>query len=146
MIESDSNYCRFHEIYYVDSSSEQTIENDLVTIAVAKKVGKTAKDSLLWLSNQRTNWLLVFNNADDIRLRLVQYFPTGSHGNIIITSRNPELGQLAEDECKVDRMDLDESIDLLLSLSRHDTEDTEKRQIGKQLVEVLHIHIYWNRD
>jgi hypothetical protein len=130
----------------VDSSSEQTIENDLVTIAVAKKLGKTAEDIRLWLSHQRTEWLLVFNNADDIRLNLVQYFPSGSHGNIIITSRNPDLGQHAQAECKVDRMDLEESVDLLLSVSRHDTQDTENRKIGKQLVEVAYVHIHRSCD
>ncbi|KAJ6587311.1 hypothetical protein B0H10DRAFT_2094124 [Mycena sp. CBHHK59/15] len=133
---------RFSEIYFVDSSSEQTIENDLVTIAVAKKCGKTAKDSLLWLSLQHKEWLLVFNNADDTRLNLVQYFPTGSHGNIIITSRNRELGQHAQAEYKVDRMELEDSVDLLLSAARHDTEDPENRRIGKQLVEVLDVHIH----
>ncbi|KAJ6532237.1 hypothetical protein DFH09DRAFT_1284678 [Mycena vulgaris] len=129
---------RFSEIYFVDSSSEETIENDLVTIAVAKKLGKTANDSLFWLSHQRKEWLLVFNNADDIRLNLVQYFPTGSHGNIIITSRNPDLGQIAQAEYKVDRMELEDSVDLLLSAARHDTGDPGNRRIGKQLVERLH--------
>ncbi|KAJ7112508.1 acyl transferase/acyl hydrolase/lysophospholipase, partial [Mycena epipterygia] len=33
---------RFSEIYFIDSSTRQTIENDLVTLARAKQIGKTA--------------------------------------------------------------------------------------------------------
>ncbi|KAJ7479541.1 hypothetical protein FB451DRAFT_1171646 [Mycena latifolia] len=119
-------------------TSQQTIENDLITLALVKQVGKTPHDSLLWLSHQRSEWLIVFNNADDPHLNLVQYFPPGSHGNILITSRNPNLRQHAYTEHKVDRMELQEATDLLLSAARCDIKDLETRQIGNQLVEKLH--------
>ncbi|KAJ7697794.1 P-loop containing nucleoside triphosphate hydrolase protein, partial [Mycena rosella] len=124
---------RFSEVYFVDSSSEQTIENDLATIALAKKFGKDFEVTLRWLAQQQTEWLILFNNADDINLNLGRYFPAGSHGNILITSRNPDLGQHAYREYKVDRMQLEEAIDLLLSAARHDVSVPENRQIGRQL-------------
>ncbi|KAJ7431117.1 hypothetical protein FB451DRAFT_1574010 [Mycena latifolia] len=129
---------RFTNIYFVDSTSQQTIENDLITLALVKQVGKTPHDSLLWLSHQQSEWLIVFNNADDPHLNLVQYFPSGSHGNILITSRNPNLRQHAYTEHKVDRMELQEATDLLLSAAGCDLKELESRQIGNQLVEKLY--------
>ncbi|KAJ6583578.1 hypothetical protein DFH09DRAFT_978574 [Mycena vulgaris] len=129
---------RFSDVYFVDSSSQQTIESDLVTMALVKKLGKNFQHSLNWLSGQQTNWLLVFNNADDTHLNLGQYFPAGPHGNIIITSRNPDLSQHAPTKCRVDQMEVEEAINLLLSHAEHDTHDPGNRTIGKQLVEKLH--------
>ncbi|KAJ7438593.1 hypothetical protein FB451DRAFT_1447901 [Mycena latifolia] len=126
---------RFPEVYFVDSSSQQTIENDLVTLALVKKVGKTFQDSLLWLSNQHTEWLIIFNNADDINLNLGQYFPSGSHGNILVTSRNPDLGQLAQATHKVEQMALEEAIDLLLSAARYDIMEVPNRDVAKRIVQ-----------
>ncbi|KAJ7438751.1 hypothetical protein FB451DRAFT_1378124 [Mycena latifolia] len=126
---------RFPDVYFVDGSSQQTIENDLVTLALAKKVGKTFQDSLLWLSNQHREWLIVFNNADDINLNLGQYFPSGSHGNILITSRNPDLGQLAQATHKVEQMALEEAIHLLLSAAHYDIMEITNRDVGKRIVQ-----------
>ncbi|KAJ7452292.1 P-loop containing nucleoside triphosphate hydrolase protein, partial [Mycena latifolia] len=129
---------RFSDIYFVDSSSQQTIENDLVTVALAKKAGKTFQDGLNWLSHQHQEWLMVFNNADDIHLKLVQYFPSGSHGNILITSRNPNLGHVAKAVHKVEQMALEEATDLLLSAARYDVTEDNNRDLGKRIVQKLH--------
>ncbi|KAJ7448751.1 hypothetical protein FB451DRAFT_1375258 [Mycena latifolia] len=126
---------RFPDVYFVDGSSQQTIENDLVTLALAKKVGKTFQDSLLWLSNQHREWLIVFNNADDINLNLGQYFPSGSHGNILVTSRNPDLGQLAQATHKVEEMALEEATNLLLSAAQYDIMEVDNRDVGKRIVQ-----------
>ncbi|KAJ7438761.1 hypothetical protein FB451DRAFT_158421 [Mycena latifolia] len=129
---------RFQDVYFVDSSSQQTIENDLATLALTKKVGKTFQDSLLWLSNQHTEWLIVFNNADDINLNLRQYFPSGSHGNILVTSRNPDLRQLAQATHKVEQMVLEEAINLLLSAAHYDIMEVDNRDVGRRIVQTLH--------
>ncbi|KAJ7448125.1 acyl transferase/acyl hydrolase/lysophospholipase [Mycena latifolia] len=129
---------RFSDIYFVDSSSQQTIENDLITLALAKEAGKTVQDALLWLSHQHREWLIVFNNADDIHLKLVQYFPSGSHGNILITSRNLNLGQVARAMHKVEQMALEEAIDLLLSAAQYDIMEDNNRDLGKRIVQKLH--------
>ncbi|KAJ7448116.1 FabD lysophospholipase-like protein [Mycena latifolia] len=129
---------RFSDVYFLDSSSQQTIENDLVTLALAKKAGKTSQDGLNWLSHQHQEWLIVFNNADDIHLKLVRYFPSGSHGNILITSRNPNLGQVAKAVHKVEQMALEEATDLLLSAARYDVMEDNNRDLGKRIVQKLH--------
>ncbi|KAJ7443674.1 hypothetical protein FB451DRAFT_1376624 [Mycena latifolia] len=119
-------------------SSQQTIESDLSSIARVKGVGKTFQDTLGWLCHEHTEWLIVFNNADDAQLKLSQYFPSCSHGNIIITSRNRTLDQAVEAELKVDQMELKEAIDLLLAAARYDIHEAEYRAIGQQIVQKLH--------
>ncbi|KAJ7675168.1 hypothetical protein B0H17DRAFT_836212, partial [Mycena rosella] len=83
-------------------------------------------------------WLIIFNNADDTHLNIVRYFPSGSHGNIIITSRNRDLCQHAHTEYKVDRMDIYEATELLLSTARYEMTETENEEIAERLVQRLH--------
>ncbi|KAJ7262824.1 hypothetical protein C8J57DRAFT_1333874 [Mycena rebaudengoi] len=56
----------------------------LTTFAAVKNL-TGMHESLLWLAQQCEEWLLVFNNADDVNLNLAQFFPSCSHGNILIT-------------------------------------------------------------
>ncbi|KAJ7105355.1 acyl transferase/acyl hydrolase/lysophospholipase [Mycena epipterygia] len=127
---------RFSEVYFIDSSTRQTIENDLVTLALSKQIGETAEASLLWLSHQYKEWLIIFNNADNIHLNLREFFPAGFHGNILVTSRNPALGQHAHAQCKVDQMDLEDATDLLLAAATCDPTILEYREIAKRIVQV----------
>jgi hypothetical protein len=46
---------------------------------------------LKWLANTGEDWLLFYDNADDPKINLNQFLPQCNHGNVIITSRNPEL-------------------------------------------------------
>ena len=72
----------------MDASSSNTITTDLENIAQAKAAGDSSQNALSWLARQHEEWLLLFNNADDAKLNLHKYFPSCSHGNILITSRN----------------------------------------------------------
>lgn len=82
--------CRnsFSDVFYIDASTSQTIDTELKNIALGKDIGDTADDMIIWLARQCEEWLLLFNNADDITLNLVKFFPSCSHGNILITTRN----------------------------------------------------------
>jgi tetratricopeptide (TPR) repeat protein len=46
-------------------------------------------------SHQQSNWLIIFDNADDPSLALVDLIPEGDDGTIIVTSRNRDLSMLA---------------------------------------------------
>jgi len=73
--------------------------------------------SLRWLASQTNrNWHLVFDNADDINLRLKKFFPSCLSGNILITMRNHELCHYtAKDvDVSVKGMDLEDAKSLLL--------------------------------
>ena len=62
----------------------------MTNIALLNEIGETADDAVTWLTEKRENWLLLFDNADDIKLDLSRFFPSCSHGNILITTRNHE--------------------------------------------------------
>jgi len=77
--------------------------------------------SLRWLASQtHQNWLLVFDNADNVDLKLKQYFPSCSSGNILITTRNRELRHYTAKDADADvkGMDLEDAKGLLLFLAR----------------------------
>ena len=62
------------------------------------------------------DWLIVFDNADDVSL-LQPYWPSSRHGCIIITSRNSFAGrgEFASEGLKITTFEEDEGADFLLS-------------------------------
>ncbi|KAG9120793.1 hypothetical protein FRC07_003571 [Ceratobasidium sp. 392] len=121
----------FWDVFYVDASSAETISADFESIAIVKKAGDTVDDALAWLTNQDEEWLIVFNNADNTSLRLPQYFPTGAHGDILITTRNRDMINITSKnksgitaECYISRMEPDDAKGLLLKASGIETGST----------------------
>ncbi|KAF8224415.1 hypothetical protein L208DRAFT_1311574, partial [Tricholoma matsutake] len=87
----ESEYSRptsFSDVFFIDATTAQTIDTDLKNIALGKDIGENANDTVIWLARKHKDWLLLFDNADDIMLNLSRFFPSCSHGNILITSRN----------------------------------------------------------
>lgn len=107
---------RFSEVLYVDASSVATLEVDLASISVEKKLGEKAKDTISWLVRTRDRWLLILDNADDATLNLRQYIPACSHGNIIITTRNRQL-EIYDRSLEVSRMSEVDAKDLFIRRS-----------------------------
>jgi hypothetical protein len=106
-------------MFYIDASSAETIEADIQAIAILDQAGTTSADALAWLERCK-NWLMIFDNADDSSLDLRQYFPRCSHGDIIITTRNYGMVNLARGtsaHCKVSGMQPEEAKALLLKIS-----------------------------
>ncbi|KAJ7711879.1 P-loop containing nucleoside triphosphate hydrolase protein [Mycena metata] len=81
----------FTNIFFVDASTIDTIDTGFKNIAKLKSVGDSSNDAVKWLVAQHEDWLVFFDNADDSKLDLHKFLPKCNHGNIIITSRNPEL-------------------------------------------------------
>ncbi|KAG8738487.1 hypothetical protein FRC10_006800 [Ceratobasidium sp. 414] len=108
---------RFAEVIFIDATSKETIKVDLGVLAIVKQTG----DALTWLTVQSQNWLMIFNNADDTRLNLRQFFPTCSHGNILVTTRNHRMVtmvQEAEAHYQVSGLSCDDALQLLLKVSQ----------------------------
>ena len=94
--------------------------------------------SLRWLASQTDrNWLLVFDNADNVDLNLKQYFPSCSSGNILITTRNRELRHYTTKYADTDvkGMDLEDAISLLLVQAREES-NIENDTLAKAIVQV----------
>ncbi|KAJ7875909.1 hypothetical protein B0H14DRAFT_44270 [Mycena olivaceomarginata] len=82
---------RFSSVFFVDASTVGTVDLSFRKIATAKRAGSTTQDALRWMVAQQTEWLILFNNADDRSIDLRQFFPRCTHGNILITTRNRQL-------------------------------------------------------
>ncbi|KAF8462106.1 P-loop containing nucleoside triphosphate hydrolase protein [Kalaharituber pfeilii] len=117
---------RFDSIFWVNCSSTVAIEEGFreITGILRLPVG-TASNPVSAVKNRlaqlrEKNWLLIFDNADDIQL--APYLPQGNHGNILITSRNPRvkqyLGLLDKQPYHVDEMSPQEAQELLLRAAR----------------------------
>ncbi|GLB39517.1 putative patatin-like phospholipase [Lyophyllum shimeji] len=116
-VETYAKEHRFPEVFLVDASNIDTITMDLSNISLGKNIGKSADEALRWLADQHHEWLVLFNNADDIKLNLFEFFPPCSHGNILITTRNPELSVHAPDaRFKITDLEPEEATDLLLTM------------------------------
>ncbi|GLB39734.1 putative patatin-like phospholipase [Lyophyllum shimeji] len=108
---------RFSEAFFVNASTADTITTDLSNISLSKNIGKSADEALCWLAGQHHKWLVLFNNADDVKLKLFDFFPSCSHGNILITTRNPELSIYAPDaSIEITDLEPEEATDLLLAM------------------------------
>ncbi|KAJ7463238.1 hypothetical protein FB451DRAFT_1370716 [Mycena latifolia] len=127
----------FTNIFLVDASTAETIDAGLKNIATITGIGDLSKDALQWLESKEEGWLLFFDNADDPKVNLNNFFPQCSHGNIIITSRNPGLCVYAGGHCVVSDMEEQEAVDLLIRSAAEDTTD-HKKETAAQIVRVLH--------
>ena len=131
---------RFSNVYFVDASTTETIITDLRNIALAKEIGESWEDTLDWLAMQHEEWLLLLNNADDTTFNIRDYFPDCSHGNIMVTSRNPEIVQHNSDVrscCHVSGMNASDAKKLLLNISGlRERRDKETEATAAAIVKV----------
>ncbi|KAI9694917.1 MAG: hypothetical protein M1822_000534 [Bathelium mastoideum] len=63
-----------------------------------------------WISHLDCSWLIIYDNADDPNI-LRAYWPTATHGSIILTSRNPHCGKevSVKQAVQVKEFDIDEA-------------------------------------
>lgn len=105
-------------MFWVDATNKETLELSFQGIGadpIAKKDGVDgSSDSVVrWLSRVRKEWLLILDNADGDPTILDAYIPNGRRGNILITSRNPnvlhrvkangarEIGEMEREDAKL---------------------------------------------
>ena len=115
---------RFSHVFWIDASSEDTIGVGLKGLcshpeAKAADISVSSKSALIWIASLHSNWLLVFDNADGVPEVVERFIPSGSQGNILITSRNRSLGHIVsyENSLEVDQMAKNEAISLLVKAS-----------------------------
>ncbi|KAJ7467933.1 P-loop containing nucleoside triphosphate hydrolase protein, partial [Mycena latifolia] len=115
----DESASKFSDIFLIDTSTPETIDTGFKRIAATKKIGDTAQDALAWLHSKQNEWLLFFDNADDPKIDLHSFFPCCKHGNILITSRNPELRGYGSHSLVSD-MEGNDAVELLLRSAAQD--------------------------
>ncbi|KAJ7800552.1 P-loop containing nucleoside triphosphate hydrolase protein [Mycena leptocephala] len=112
--------CSFSDKFFLDASTTETIETALKNIASVKHVGNSSQDALKWFSNNQEDWLLIYDNADDPKIDLNRFIPQCTHGNIIITTRNPGLCVYAGAQSAVSDIEEDDGLALLLKSAAQD--------------------------
>ena len=131
-------------MFWVDASSLESINMSLkgiscIPAAQAFCLDGSAESALQWISGIQEEWLIVFDNADNLLPDVVaKFIPSGNRGNILITSRNRSMGRLIafENVIEVDVMEEVDAIMLLLKASCLDT-SSEHLQAAKKIVTSL---------
>ncbi|WP_323139277.1 FxSxx-COOH system tetratricopeptide repeat protein [Streptomyces sp. NBC_01551] len=123
----------YNVIWWIPAERENLVLGALVDLARALNldVGPQANTAVpavreaLRTGQPHGNWLLVFDNAEDIET-VRRYFPTGGPGKIIVTSRNRDWERVAA-PLTVNVFEREESIALLQRRARGlSTEDADR--------------------
>jgi hypothetical protein len=135
---------KFSHVFWVDASSHENIMISLKGISnvpAAKTFGVDGSigSVLEWISRIQEEWLIVFDNADDLPLEvLAKFIPSGNRGNILITGRNRSMGRAISFQNSIEIKEMEESdaIALLLKVSCLDP-SVEHQQAAKGIVTEL---------
>jgi hypothetical protein len=136
---------RFSDIFYIDATNQQTLEVDLAAITPTN-IEQSVDASKHWLATKHEeNWLLFFDNADDVQLNLATFFPKCRFGNILITTRNPQLSIYADQgaDAKIADMDPEDAKCLLMQISRAENTN-ENKKLAASIVKVHLIIIFYD--
>ena len=115
---------RFSHVFWIDASSEDTIALGLRGLcahheAKAADISVSSTSALIWIASLHGEWLVVFDNADGAPEVVEKVIPSGSQGNILVTSRNRSLGCVTsyENSLEVVQMAEKDAISLLMKAS-----------------------------
>jgi hypothetical protein len=123
-------------VFFIDASTLDTIKGGLKNIALTRSIGSEHAEALQWLATRSDEWMLVFDNADDPGIDLFQFFPSCTGGNIIITSRNPQLRVHAPGAYhQVSDMEEEDAVNLLLTSAAKESTN-ENRRLAMEIVKV----------
>ncbi|KAJ7615443.1 hypothetical protein FB45DRAFT_243892 [Roridomyces roridus] len=87
--------------FFVNASSSDNLNTSFMNIAISQGFGKTAEAGHQWLISKHKKWTLLFDNADNPKLKLWPFFPQCTHGKIIVTSRKPTTGCSCQPGCSL---------------------------------------------
>lgn len=109
--------CRYENIFWVDVGDYDAAEQAFMSIS--HRLGFQAqgpREAVQCVAGLQQTWLLVLDNADDPNKDYHPYFPAGSQGTVVITSRNPACGREYGRDCheELKALDREQTTDLLL--------------------------------
>jgi len=129
---------RFWGIFWVDASSSETAERSFLEIARACGIEEDLKVAKTYLSNTEFPWLLIVDNADDPSIDISKYFPAGSRGVILVTTRNRECKSHSTVSSEFGEMHQEEAVTLLLrSIAAGDVANEASRVLAVPVVKLL---------
>ncbi|KAF8992274.1 P-loop containing nucleoside triphosphate hydrolase protein [Cyathus striatus] len=136
----------YSHIFWIDSTSEETIDQSLKDIykvnnmAMTSGVSYSADMTMLWISSLEEKWLMIFDNADGSPETVEKFIPPGNIGNILITSRNPEHKRIVSpsNTAEVVVMNEETAAGLLLKASGLNNSHEKYYNIASDIVKKLH--------
>ncbi|KAF7505264.1 hypothetical protein GJ744_001127 [Endocarpon pusillum] len=133
----------FWGIFWVDVSTETWAESGFLKIAGRLQIpAQTLEEARQGLANVKERWLLVLDNADDPEVDYQRYFPTGTWGVVMLTSRNNNCHSYApEKSFALDGLSDDEGQVLLLRAA--DVPDAQRSTVegdAQVVVSLLNSH------
>ncbi|KAJ7791785.1 hypothetical protein B0H13DRAFT_1747125 [Mycena leptocephala] len=131
-----NNSSHFTERFFLDGSTAETIDTGLKNIASMKNVGNSSQDALRWFANKEEDWLMFYDNTDDPKLNLNSFLPQCTHGNIIITTRNPGLCVYAGANSTVSDMEESGAVELLLKSAAQESSSANTK-IAAEIVKEM---------
>ncbi|KAJ7869825.1 hypothetical protein B0H13DRAFT_2280736 [Mycena leptocephala] len=96
-----------------------------------ENIGSSSQDALKWLATNQEDWLLFYDNADDPKIDLNRFIPQCTHGNIIITTRNPGLCVYAGAQSAVSDIEEGDGLALLLKSAAQDITPANERMAAE---------------
>ncbi|KJX99942.1 hypothetical protein TI39_contig346g00004 [Zymoseptoria brevis] len=137
---ASENKHRFWGVFWIDATSAELAEQSFKNLAYIGKVEQNLAAVKSWLSSQSRPWLLILDNADEMGFDVARYYPDGSQGVVIITTRNGILnsqGTVGAKSFEFGRLNDDESMELLFSASREEDRSPETLEKARALCEQL---------
>jgi hypothetical protein len=131
---------RYTHAIFVDASSLISLKSDLQ--AWAQSLGE-GHDQDVWEDALRTltggldegRWILILDNADNPALDLQPFFPKCHSGTVIVTSRNRNVGNLANTHhLELGEMEKHEALSTLLAAARRQTALSPEEHSNAQLL------------
>ncbi|TVY49381.1 Protein SERAC1 [Lachnellula occidentalis] len=128
---------KFWGIFWIDASSNEMAEEGFMKIAQTCKQEARIESVKQWLANKE-HWLLIIDNADDPNLDISKFFPLGTNGTVLITTRNPDFQKYGSaGSCSVEQMCSEDATTLLLKTAAMQNPSEKERQSAEQVAKSL---------
>lgn len=136
--------CKYKSgVIFLNASSQTTLIADYIRICELLELGSASNkvDAIKrWLSKkENSEWLLIFDNADDLEsVWLPKYFPATSWGHIIVTSRDQAaIGTVAREGFLLERLEASEAMTVLIRKAGIQNPSAEDYEQAQGIVELL---------
>ena len=130
-------------VFFCNADSRTTLDSDYARYQETLDVGDSSnkvESFKRWLSRDGNGqWLLIFDNADDLEaVPITKYFPSAAWGHIIITSRDQgAIGTVGQAGLHLERLDVEDATEVLLVKSGVKYPSPQEVEDARAIVELL---------
>ncbi|KAJ5113201.1 hypothetical protein N7456_001735 [Penicillium angulare] len=134
----DNRDC-YWAILTIDASSLDTAKKSFSTIGRIGGLEATEDSGKHFLSQSKSPWLLIVDNADNPELDFENLVPPGGGGHILVTTRNPLLRRKENvGSVQLDGMESSDALNLLLKVAGlHQPWDLPTQKMGHEITKAL---------